>query len=67
MASILLITGVAISRFGLWMFDLSVTQLMQVRNLPLHQLFESVVLFVPVCDSLENSEIELGSEMELFF
>lgn len=29
MASLLLISGVAASRLGLWLFDLSVTQLMQ--------------------------------------
>jgi len=33
-ASILLISGVAASRLGLWMFDLSVTQLMQVQSEP---------------------------------
>lgn len=35
-ASIMLIAGVATSRFGLWMFDLAVTQLMQ-ESIPEHQ------------------------------
>jgi hypothetical protein len=62
-ASILLISGVAASRLGLWMFDLSVTQLMQVRNLSLHQLLISTVFLCPR-DILDNLETGFRSEMD---
>lgn len=43
-ASAMLIIGVAASRFGLWMFDLSVTQLMQASKssrIPSYSLFRT--------------------------
>lgn len=35
-AAYVLMVGVAFSRLGLWMFDLSVIQLMQARRIPKH-------------------------------
>lgn len=59
-ASIMLISGVAASRLGLWMFDLSVTQLMQVDSLKPKSLH-----FGPsLCFQLEAVTVSVGCAIQ---